>query len=64
MFTDGSSLNNGKADAAAGADVFVTVDSPDNISRQPLAEMDLTAILLSSSDCGNASPRCAKGCAC
>ena len=53
MFTDGSSLNNGKADAAAGAGVFFDVDSPDNIS-QPLAETEpqtnnrgeLTAILL------------------
>ena len=58
VWTDGSSLNNGKPDAAAGAGAFFGEGSPDNIS-QPLSltehqtnnRGELTAILLALRKC-------------
>ena len=58
IWTDGSSLNNGKPDAAAGAGVFFEAGSPNNIS-QPLSRTEhqtnnrgeMTAILLALRKC-------------
>ena len=59
-WTDGSSLNNGKLDAAAGAGAFFSEDAPDNIS-QPLDDAEAQTNNRGEAHCHSARAETARG---